>query len=113
MDQPAAAPVAVPQPPPSAVAPVVLPPWRNQSSASSSTDNPPMVRDWWRPAVLDPVEAVDPVKEIERLLVSSLEKDREKEDMERAKRAKVDTATKDSEVKTVTNNEMMDEGLEA
>lgn len=67
------------------------PPWREPSSAGSSTDVAPTSRDWWKPATSHAPE-VDPVKEIERLLVISIGKDREKEDMERAKRAKVDTA---------------------
>lgn len=74
------------------------PPWRVPSSAGSSTDVAPTSRDWWKPATSHAPE-VDPVKEIERLLVISIGKDREKEDMERAKRAKVETAaTEDMEM---------------
>ena len=64
------------------------PPWREPSSAGSSTDVAPQPRDWWKP----PEAEIDYAKEIERLLVTSIGKDREKEDMEREKRAKVDTA---------------------
>ena len=75
-----------------------LPPWREPSSAGSSTDVAPTSRDWWKP-VTSYAPEVDPVKEIERLLVTSIGKDREKEGMERAKRAKVDTAaTEDMEM---------------